>query len=191
VVGAASMFFFSSHNIPFTDLNDFGPDIQGALTSQHRQLLGALDLLIACMDGGDFERVKLAELAAATDTTATELADVLAREHGLSFPAAHAVAGRVVRSLNEAGRLLTSATPADIEASGGPKLGADEVTAALDPAAFVSRRTGLGMPAPRVMMNQLVRARGRLEADAEALRERKNALDRATAALRGTEKEKA
>ena len=190
VVGAAGMFFFSSHNIPFTDLNDFGPDIQGALTAQHRQLRGALDLLAACLEGGDFDERELAEVAAATDTTATELADVLAREHGLSFPAAHGVAAKLVRSLSDQGRPLTTATPADLEAAGGPRLAADEVTAALDPAAFVRRRAGLGMPAPEVMSTQLARARERLEADATALRERKRALDRAIAQLRG-EKEKA
>lgn len=191
VVGAAGMFYFSSHNIPFTDLNDFGPDIQGALAIQHRQLTRALDLLTACLADGDFDARELARLAAATDTTATELADVLAREHGLPFPAAHGVAARLVKLMSEQGRPLTTAGPAEVEAAGGPRLTADEVTAALDPAAFVRRRAGYGMPAPQVMTTQLARARERLEADSAALRERKGALDRATAQLRGSEKEKA
>ena len=189
VVGAASMFYFSSHNIPFTDLNDFGPDIQGALSSQHRQLRGALDLLAACLVGGDFDAHRLAELAAATDTTATELADVLAREHGLSFPAAHGVAARLVKFMQEQGKPLTTAGPADLRAAGGPQLTAEEVTAALDPAAFVRRRAGYGMPAPEVMTTQLARARERLAADTAALRERQGALGRATAQLRGSERE--
>ncbi len=189
VAGAASMFFFSSHNIPFTDINDVGPDIQGALTSQHRQLLGALNLLDACLKGGNFDVERLEALAAATDTTATELADVLARDHGLSFPAAHSVSARLVKSMGQQGRPLTSATPADIEAAGGPRLSAHEVTAALDPAAFVRRRSGLGGPAPEVMTTQLARARQRLETDAAALRERKGALGRAKAQLRGSERE--
>ncbi len=184
VVGAAGMFFFSSHNIPFTDLNDFGPDIQGALASQHRQLRGALDLLGACLAGGDFDARKLAEAAAATDTTATELADVLAREHGMPFPAAHGVAAKLVRVLSEQGRPLTTATPAQLVAAGGPRLAAEEVTAALDPAAFVRRRAGLGMPAPEVMDTQLARAAERLEADSQALRERVSTLERVTSKLR-------
>lgn len=189
VVGAASMFYFSSHNIPFTDLNDFGPDMQGGLTTQHRQLKGALDLLAACLAGGDFETRRLGELAAATDTTATELADVLAREHGLSFPAAHGVAARLVKLMFDQGRPLTTASPADLAAAGGPQLTAAEVTAALDPAAFVRRRAGYGMPAPEVMTPQLARARERLHADSAALREREGALHRATAQLRRTERE--
>lgn len=189
VAGAASMFHFSSHNIPFTDLNDFGPDIQGALTTQHRQLLGALRLLTACLGGGAFDAPKLAQIAAETNTTATELADVLSREHGLAFPAAHGAVARLVSLMSDQGRPLTMATPADLEAAGGPRLTADELTAALDPAAFVRRRAGLGMPAPSVMTTQLVRARERLEADTAALREKQGALDRARAQLRGTERE--
>lgn len=189
VAGSASTFFFSSHNIPFTDINDVGPDIQGALTSQHKQLLGALNLLDACLKGGNFVVEKLQQLAAATDTTATELADVLARDHGLSFPAAHKVSAQLVRNMSQQGRPLTTATPADIQAAGGPQLSAHEVTAALDPAAFVGRRSGLGGPAPEVMTALLARARQRLNADAEALRERQGALGRAKAQLRGSERE--
>ena len=87
------------------------------------------------------------------------------------------------------GRPLTTASPADLAAAGGPQLTAAEVTAALDPAAFVRRRAGYGMPAPEVMTPQLARARERLHADSAALREREGALHRATAQLRRTERE--
>src|SRR5690606_19358992 len=103
---------FSHHNIPFTDLNDFGPDIQGALSLQHRQLSGALELLGACLAGGDFDRERLSALASATDTTATELADVLARDTETTFPVAHRVVATLVRQMKEQGRPLTSASPA-------------------------------------------------------------------------------
>src|SRR5690606_16038555 len=96
VLGAAGMVVYSSHNIPFADLNDFGPDVQGALQMLHQQLAGGLDLLTACLEDGAFDGAKLAEAAAATDTTATELADVLVRDTGMAFPAAHAVVGRLV-----------------------------------------------------------------------------------------------
>lgn len=188
-LGAASMFYYSSHNIPFTDLNDFGPDIQGALAAQHRQLTGALDLLAACLSEGSFNEARLAEAARRTDTTATELADVLARQHGLNFPAAHAVTGRLLTLMSEQGRPLTTATPADLTAAGGPQLEAAELTAAVDPAAFIERRAGLGMPAPSVMTTQLARAEERLEADINALREREGALERARARLRAPERE--
>jgi len=189
VLGAAGMVSYSHHNIPFTDLNDFGPDIQGALGLQHRQLVGALTLLDACLQHGDFDERKLAEAAARTDTTATELADVLARDHGLAFPHAHHVVATLVQRFNSEGRLLTSAAPADVEAAGGPLLSPEALTAALDPSGFVRRRNGLGMPAPEVMTIRLARATERLAADRQALRDRSEALARATAGLRGTGKE--
>lgn len=189
VLGAAGMITYSHHNIPFTDLNDFGPDVQGALGVQHRQLVGALTLLTGCLTDGDFDEPKLADVAARTDTTATELADVLARDAHLTFPHAHHVVATLVQRFHAEGRLLTSATPADVAAAGGPLLTTEALTAALDPGAFVRRRRGIGMPAPEVMTNRLARATERLEADRQALRERSEALGRATARLRGTGKE--
>src|SRR5690606_20210851 len=120
---------------------------------------------------------------------ATELADVLARDTETTFPVAHRVVATLVRQMKEQGRPLTSASPADVEAAGGPQLDAEVLAAALDPAGFVRRRSGLGMPAPQVMEQQLVRAQERLEGDLVALRDRSQALRRATAQLRGSGKE--
>ncbi len=189
VLGSAGMVTYSSHNIPFTDLNDFGPDIQGGLVTMHRQLGGALELIAACLAGGDFDRGGLARVAAATDTTATELADVLARDAGLGFPAAHRAVASLVRRLAAEGRPLASATPDDLVAAGGPRLDAQALAQAVDPAAFVARRAGLGMPAPAAMSDRLVRAGERLDGDLRALRERKDALAAARARLREIGKE--
>src|SRR5690606_16884556 len=189
VLGSAGMVTYSSHNIPFTDLNDFGPDIQGGLVILHRQLGGALELISACLAGGDFDRERLAAAAAATDTTATELADVLARAAGLGFPAAHRVVAALVKRLASEGRALATATPDDLVAAGGPRLGEDALAQAVDPAAFVARRAGLGMPAPEAMRDRLVRAGERLEGDLRALRERKDALAAARSRLREIGKE--
>ncbi len=190
-LGAAQMVLYSSHNIPYADLNDFGPDVQGALQSQHLQLGGGLELLLACLQDGDFDREALAAAAAVTDTTATELADEMVRESGLSFPEAHAVVGRLVVRLHGEGRALTQATPEDLAAAGGPPLGEAALRAALDPVAFVRRRSGLGGPAPEVMQQQVAAARRRLQEDAEALDERRNVLVAARAAQRAHGKERA
>jgi len=184
VLGAAGMVVYSSHNIPFADLNDFGPDVQGALQMQHLQLAGGLDLLTACLEDGAFDADKLATAAAATDTTATELADVLVRDTGMSFPAAHEVVGRLVTDMQRRGRQFTSLTPDDIVAAGGPRMPVGAVTAAVDPASFVARRRGLGMPAAPVMAEQLAAQRERIEAEAAALEEERERLDAVRAALR-------
>ncbi len=182
--GSAGTVSFSLHNIPFADLNDFGPDIQGGLMAQHRQLMGALDLVAACLESGRFDHGALALLARATDTTATELADVLVRDAGLDFPSAHQVVASLLRRLGGEGRLLADAAPADLQAAGGPRLGESQLADALDPAAFVARRDGVGMPAPSRMAESLTRARRRLERDAADLASRQQAIEGAIAALR-------
>src|SRR5690625_3966552 len=91
VLGSGQQVMFSGHNIPYTDLNDFGPDIQGALRQQHSQLQAGLELLTACVEDGEFDRGVLQDAASRTDTTATELADELVRSHGVSFQEAHAL----------------------------------------------------------------------------------------------------
>src|SRR5690606_24992762 len=87
--GAAQMLAFSGHNVPFGDVNDVGPDVQEALSTLLGALEGGLELLVAALAGLDVDVARLAAAAAATDTTATELADELVRTSGLAFPEAH------------------------------------------------------------------------------------------------------
>ena len=119
-LGSAQMVLYSSHNIPYADLNDFGPDIQGALVSLFIQFEGGLALLSACLEDGAFDVGKLEQRAAQTDTTATELADELTRRFELSFQAAHGLAASLVAKLDAENRYLQEATPADLSALGGP-----------------------------------------------------------------------
>ena len=157
-LGSAQMVLYSSHNIPYADLNDFGPDIQGALVSLFIQLDGGLALLTACLEEGRFDTTKLAAQARCTDTTATELADDLTRGYGLSFQEAHRLAGALVTKLCQEGRTLQEADSADLVALGGPDLEASVLRAALDPAAFVRRRDGFGGPAPARVLEHVTRA---------------------------------
>lgn len=163
------MVLFSHHNIPYADLNDFGPDIQGALVSLFIQLEGGLALLVACLEEGEFNVAKLEREARCTDTTATELADELTRCAGLSFQEAHALAARLVKALCQQGRQLQSATPADLIALGGPAVDAALLRQALDPHAFVARRNGFGGPAPERVREQLEAAKAQLAANRDRL----------------------
>lgn len=184
VLGAAGMVIYSSHNIPFADLNDFGPDVQGALQMQHLQLIGGLDLLTACLENGAFVVDRLAEAAAATDTTATELADVLVRDTGLAFPAAHKVVGALVVALQAQGRPFTTVNPADLAAVGGPHLPTDALREAVDPGRFVERRRGLGMPASGVMAGRMAEQAARIDEAASELTRERERLAASTAKLR-------
>lgn len=172
--GAAQQVAFLSHNIPFTDINDAGTDAQEGVHLVIANLASGIDLLIAALRGAAWDEPRLAALAAATDTTATELADELVRAGGLPFPAAHRTAASLVRLLAGQGRTLQQATPADLVAAGGPTLGTEALAEALAPAAFVARRSGLGGPAPTAVVVHLTALR-------EGLAEYHRAVDTMTA----------
>jgi len=176
--GAAQQVAFSSHNVPFTDLNDAGTDAQEALHLVLASLAAGVDLLLAALRGATWDLEDLAARAAATDTTATELADELVRTVGVPFPAAHRIAASLVRRLAEQGRPLQQATPADLAAAGGPDLGPAALAEALSPAAFVARRGGLGGPAPAAVVVHLAALRA-------GLAEYHRAVDTMTARIDG------
>lgn len=184
VLGSGQQVMFSSHNISYTDLNDFGPDIQGSLRQQHHQLLGALDLLTACVEDGDFQREPLRQVADATDTTATELADELVRSYGVPFQKAHSLVAAAVARCRSRGVALQQLSAGELEELGGPKLTDRQLRAALDPASFIARRTGFGGPAPEVVAGQLGKAASQLEAAAAQISEIRSTLSRALHALR-------
>jgi argininosuccinate lyase len=146
--GASQQTAFGSHNVPFADLNDSGTDAQEPLHAALTALEAGLDLVIAVLTNGTWNEDVLAADAAASDTTATELADELVRTAGLPFPEAHRVAGTLVREMAAQGRPLQRATPDDLAAAGGPEMEAAKLSDALSPAAFVARRGGIGGPAP-------------------------------------------
>ena len=175
-LGASQMVVFSSHNIPFGDLNDFGPDIQGALQTLFLQLHGGTELLTASVSSGTFDTAMLMRLAYESDTTATELADELVRQHEIAFQDAHQLVAQLVTRLGEQKRLLSTTTSDDLKNLGGPELPQTEIDSALDPVAFIRRRDGVGGPAPKALEAQLKRAYETLDAQQCTLTETKNEL---------------
>ena len=168
-LGSSQMVLYSSHNIPYADLNDFGPDIQGALISLFIQMDGGMALLGACLEEGSFDEAKLALEASCTDTTATELADVLTRDYNLSFQEAHKLAAALVKKMSTRGCTLQEATTQDLKAIGGPDIDAAALHNALDPKAFVKRRNGVGGPAPETVKAHVKVARQRLDQNLDRL----------------------
>ena len=188
-LGVAQAVMLPGHNIPFGDLNDFGPDAQGALQTLHQLLLGALELTLACLRGGRFDEALLRRQVAASDTTATELADELVRTVGCTFPEAHRHVVALVAHMARSGRPFTLAVPADLTAVRGPALAAEALSAAVSPRAFVERRDGLGGPAPaavRVHLQALRERSGRYHGVVDGMTAR---IDAAQQALRGSGKD--
>ncbi|UCH27755.1 MAG: argininosuccinate lyase [Trueperaceae bacterium] len=189
-LGSSQMMLYSSHNIPFADLNDFGPDIQGALISLFIQLRGGLELVTVSLEEGAFDLAKLAELVRCTDTTATELADELTRRCEVSFQEAHRLAGELVKRLCEQGRNLQEATSSDLVTLGGPELEDEVLKEALDAATFVRRRYGFGGPAPEAVGEHVAQAVQRLGTITDSLEQKRETLQRVRENLSAPEKER-
>lgn len=107
--------------------------------------------------------------------TATELADVIVRETGLSFRMAHNIVAMAVREAIEAGRTALDISAADLRRIGenlfGNPIALDErvVKEALDPAHNIQIRTIVGGPAPDNVREMVARRQKSLEDEAAGI----------------------
>ncbi|WP_407572325.1 argininosuccinate lyase [Deinococcus altitudinis] len=163
VLGYAQALTFSNHNVPYGDINDPGTDAQEPLWLMWQDFSQGVRLLSASLEDPQIDRGRWRELTEHSDTTLTELADTLARQTG-DFRQAHAVAQALLKTLHTDGRSLQQATDDDVRAL-GVAVADGTVAAALNPDAFVQRRTTLGGPAPEPLRVQTERAELRLRQD--------------------------
>ena len=84
------------HNTPFGDIVDTEDDLQPLVATAFRDATRAIRLVAGAMSQATFDVEKMASRAADGGTTVTELADTLARSHGLPFRVSHEVAARFV-----------------------------------------------------------------------------------------------
>lgn len=102
-------------------------------------------------------------------STATDLADALVRESGLSFCEAHHVVGAVVRQALDADLAADEITAAMVNAAASQQTGRDirldaaSVRRCLDPLASVQARSAHGGPAPLLSTQRIAELRGALE----------------------------
>ena len=122
-----------------------------------------------------FDRGRMARLAGEHWSQATDLADLLVRDTGISFREAHRVVGHLVATTLE-----KSVSPSEVSTNlldeaaeavlGRPlSVPADRLAAVLDPAAGVSGRALKGGPAPAVVEPALKSAARRLTQDRSEL----------------------
>ena len=142
---------------------------------------------------------RMRALASENWATASNLADLLVRDCGISYRQSHHVVGRLVRSCLEAGIRPAAATGAALDGAGqetiGRPLGLGDaaVREALDADRFVATRVTTGSIAPREVDRMLGEAAGELgamEGWLAAERSRLKAADEmlaaAVAGIRGT-----
>jgi argininosuccinate lyase len=171
-LGQGAAVFQMLHNTPFGDVVDLEDDLQPLVDRTLRDARAAVALTTAALGTARFERERLAEKAAEHWITATDLADFLVSEEGLSFRDAHRVVSAVVRAL-ESGS--AASVREALLAAGRSVLERDldrseeELRRVLCPREFVNRRKTEGGPAPEVMAEALDRADARLAEDRRRL----------------------
>lgn len=164
----ASALLMAVHNTPFGDIVDTEDDLQPLAASAFRDARRGIAVLAAALGEAHVDGDRMGARAASGATTSTELADHLVRAHGLSFRAAHAVAGGVMRRAAGAGRPPCAA---DLAAISGEVTGTrleweeDALADVLSAHHFVAVRTTPGGPAPGETARAIAASRARLDDD--------------------------
>jgi argininosuccinate lyase len=174
------------HNTPHGDIVDTEDDLQPLVASAFRDASRAIELVAAAMDAASFDVALMRRRAREHWVTITELADTLARDHGLPFTQGHAIAARVVRdaAASPGASLATLLATAAREVAGREvRLTDDELARVLSPEHFVEVRRTRGGPSPEVAARALEASRAALAGDAAGVARGRQALAAATARL--------
>jgi argininosuccinate lyase len=185
--GQAQAIMTAVHNTPFGDIVDTEDDLQPLVASMFRDATRMITIVAASLEDAQFNVERLAARAGEGGTTITELADTLARDHGLPFGTAHKIAGMVIRARDDAPAASVSQLLAKASADvlGAPITYDDAaVEDILSPRHFVEIRTTLGGPAPERTTEAISASRAALAADDAWWKGRQESLARAAAALK-------
>ena len=166
------------HNTPMTDMVDSEEDLQPTMYQACDDLIKVCELLRVNYATLSVNTEHLAKRAGAAFITATELADSLVRDFGLSFRESHRLTARLVRHLDglgdHEGAGMTSEALEEMarETLGKPlTLTADRLKQVLSPEYFVSIRGITGGPAIE-QMERMIRERADMYEIAPALEEK-------------------
>jgi argininosuccinate lyase len=167
-LGQAQAIFLTAHNTPFGDIVDTEDDLQPLVFAMFRDATRAVRLVGAAMASAQFDAAALESRAGNGWTTLTELADTLARDHGLPFRKAHAIAAHVVgaRQRHPDRGFASLLENASTEVLGKTfAYSEEELTRILSPRHFVEIRKTHGGPAPEETARAATASRNKLEAD--------------------------
>jgi argininosuccinate lyase len=185
--GQAGAIMVAVHNTPFGDIVDTEDDLQPLVFATFEAATRAVGLVAAAMRTAAFDTDRMAARARHGWITVTELADTLARDHGVPFKASHGIASRLIetsgrRPHEPIEHVLRDVTLAVI----GRAIELDAATLArvLSPEHFVKVRTTPGGPAPEQTGAAIERSRALLDRDEEWWNARTAALRRAEQLLK-------
>jgi argininosuccinate lyase len=158
----------SVHNTPFGDIVDTEDDLQPLVAAAFNDALRGISLVAVALARAEFNVARMAERAREGWVTLTELADTLARDHGVSFKVAHGIAARLARE----GDADRPAALADLVARASHELTGSEIRLTeaelerlLSPEHFIAVRRAPGGPAPEATADALEVSGARLAAD--------------------------
>lgn len=176
VQGALSAALACTKNTPFADVGDAVTAVNEPILDAAQRTTRVLVLAEEVFAGLSLRAERMAEAARLGFGSATELADVIVREAGLSFRMAHNVVAGVVSDALARRIAADAIRAADLDRSAVAHCGRplhipeDAVRQALDPAENIRARTVQGGPAPGNMASMVAARRAALAADRAAVR---------------------
>lgn len=156
---------------PYSHVQDGNTDALRWIWDALEEVVLALPVARLVIETAEPKRERMLELARANYSTATDLADVLVRDAGLSFRDAHHVVGRVVRLAMADGCSADGITRELVAEAARQTLGhavelpAEVVRDAVDPIHALQSRRNTGGPSRHDIARILAGSTARLEAD--------------------------
>jgi argininosuccinate lyase len=181
-LGQALAIFSAVHNTPFGDIVDTEDDLQPLVFTAFKDAARATSLVAAAMHGAEFDTETMTRRASTGWITVTELADTIARDHGVPFRTGHAVASRFVRYREQSpgGSASDALARASRDVLDRPLPYTDaQLAEILSPEHFVNVRKTLGGPAPSETRLAISESNNRLDDDQRWLQEKVDWLEAA------------
>ncbi|UFT98807.1 argininosuccinate lyase [Radiobacillus kanasensis] len=147
------------HNTPYGDINDTEDDLQPHLYEGFRKGLRVIRLMTAVLLTMEFNEERALQQARENMITITELADVLARDYGVSFRKAHQKASIVARKATSMEKELYEVDVNQLnEWLKDVEISEEDWQKIVDPRSFVEKRKITGGPNPK-MVKGMIEAR--------------------------------
>jgi argininosuccinate lyase len=171
-LGQALGVMVAVHNTPFGDIVDTEDDLQPLVARMFTDAIRTVRLVAAALEDAQFDDRKMAERAELGWITVTELADTLARDHGLPFREGHAIAARLIHSARTTPELTLSMALRRVSKDvTGQEIVYDEADLAevLSPRHFVDVRKTYGGPAPSETLSAIEASEKLLTKDTDTI----------------------
>ncbi len=157
LISNAQAAFALLHNTPFGDMVDSEEQLQPYLYNAVTCAVRVLSLLTVNFATMEIQKDLMCKRAGEGFITATELADTLVREKGLSFRESHRITSTIIRALHARGLTQEDLHAELLQELLGGDTPVDEalIRKALDPGHFVKIRGATGGPAPSELLRML------------------------------------